>query len=169
MAQNDTLIIRAALEGKASIYRDIKIDASKSLYRLAEAIVSAFGFDFDHAFGFYSGLTRTSMLRKHPMYELFADIGEADPGVLSVKKTKIGEAFPAVPHAMMFLFDYGDGWHFRVTSTGAWKKIAKVRYPRAIASNGEAPEQYPDPEADDEDTARYAINLTTGEKIKFGR
>ncbi len=55
MAQNRTLIIRAAL-GK-SIYRDIEIEASKSLYRLAEAVVEAFDFCFDHAFGFYSGMT----------------------------------------------------------------------------------------------------------------
>ena len=49
------------------------------------------------------------MLRQHPMYELFADIGEANPGVLSVKKTKILRAFPAVGHTLLFLFDYGDG------------------------------------------------------------
>ena len=41
MAQNETLIVRAALERKASIYRDIEIEASKSLYRLAEATVAA--------------------------------------------------------------------------------------------------------------------------------
>ena len=58
MPQNDTAIIRAALERDASIHRDIEIEDAKSLYKLAEAIVSSFGFDFDHAFGFYTGLTR---------------------------------------------------------------------------------------------------------------
>ncbi|HWG06410.1 MAG TPA: hypothetical protein VG271_15475 [Beijerinckiaceae bacterium] len=53
MAQaTDTFIIHVALKGAASIYRDVEIEATKSLYKLAEAIVSAFGFDFDHAFGF---------------------------------------------------------------------------------------------------------------------
>ena len=55
MAQNGTLIIRVALDRKKSIYRDIEIEGSKSLYKLAEAIVTAFDFDFDHCFGFYSG------------------------------------------------------------------------------------------------------------------
>src|SRR4051794_34888320 len=77
-----------------------------------EAIAAAFDFDFDHAFGFYSGLTPAKMMREHPRYELFADIGEADPGVFGVKKTKVAQAFPAIGHTMMFLFDYGDGWHF---------------------------------------------------------
>src|SRR2546429_5395294 len=75
MAQNGTVIVRAALNHERSIYRDIEIETSKSLYGLAEAIVGAFDFDFDHAFGFYSGLTPARMTRQHPRYELFADMG----------------------------------------------------------------------------------------------
>ena len=167
MAQDATLIIRVALDGEASLYRDIEIEAAKSLYRLAEAIVSAFGFDFDHAFGFYSGLTDAKMRRVRPIYELFADMGEADAGVLGVKKTKIAQAFPQIGHSMLFLFDYGDEWRFRVTLTKMEKKVAKVRYPRIVATRGEAPEQYPDPDLDSEDVATYGINLATGEKIKI--
>ena len=107
MAQNDTLIIRVALEGKVSIYRDIEIEGSKSLYRLAEAIVSAFGFDFDHAFGFYSGLKPATMMRISPRYELFVDMGDADPGVLSVKKTKVAQAFPDIGYTMLFCLIMG--------------------------------------------------------------
>jgi hypothetical protein len=169
MAQNGTLIIRVALDRKKSIYRDIEIEGSKSLYSLAEAIVTAFGFYFDHCFGFYSGLTPTKMLRQHPMYELFADMGEADPGVLSVKKTKIPQAFPAVGHTMLFLFDYGDEWHFRVSLRGTGTKAAKVRYPRVVAAQGKAPPQYPDPDDDDEDTPAFGLNVLTGEKIVFRR
>jgi hypothetical protein len=150
MASSDTLIIRAALAGESSIYRDIEIEASKSLYQLAKAINIAFEFDFDHSFGFYSGLTPTTMFKKAPIYELFADMGEANSGVLGVKKTKITQAFPAVAHTMLFLFDYGDEWHFRVTLKGTGTKVAKTRYPRIVESSGESPEQYPDSEDDDE-------------------
>jgi Plasmid pRiA4b ORF-3-like protein len=168
MPQNDTLILRVALEHETSTFREIEIEASKSLYRLAEAIVAAFGFDFDHAFGFYSGLTPAKMMRTHPKYELFADMGEADPGVLSVKKAKVSEAFPAVGHTMVFLFDYGDDWRFRVRLTGTGTKVAKTRYPRVVASQGEAPAQYPDPEEfEDDDRPTFGINPVTGEKIKF--
>jgi hypothetical protein len=169
MSKDATLIIRAAPLGAASIYRDIEIEAGQSLYRLAEAIVSAFGFDFDHAFGFYSGRTPSAMYRTRPRYELFADMGEADPGILSVKKTKVADAFAAIGHTMLFLFDYGDEWLFRVTATKAAQKRAKVRYPRVVASRGEAPEQYPDADADDGDVATFGINLATGESIKIGK
>ncbi len=115
MASTETFLLRAGLDGEMSIYRDIEIEPSKSLYRLAEAIVTAFGFDFDHAFGFYSGLKPATLMRALPRYELFADTGDAAPGVGSVKKTRIAQAFPEIGHTMMFLFDYGDDWHFRVS------------------------------------------------------
>jgi hypothetical protein len=169
MAGTDTFILRAALQRSASIYRDIEIDPAKSLYRLAEATVSAFDFDFDHAFGFYTGLTPTRMHREFPKYELFADMGEADPGVLGVKKTKISQAFPEVGHTMLFLFDYGDDWLFRIALRSTGKKSAKTRYPRVVASRGEAPAQYPDADDDPAEQPSFGINPLTGEKIKFGK
>jgi hypothetical protein len=99
MTQNTTLILRASLDGQAATYRDIEIEASKSLYKLADAIVSAFDFDFDHAFGFYSGLTHPTMMSARPRYELFADMGDVDHGILGVKKTPVAQAFPSIGHA----------------------------------------------------------------------
>jgi hypothetical protein len=59
---------------KGNPYRTIALPQNASLYELAEAIIDAFNFDFDHAFGFYDNL-------KNPYnsttgYELFTDIGE---------------------------------------------------------------------------------------------
>lgn len=62
MAANGTLTFRVSLEPK--VYRDIEIAASATLYKLAEAIVSAFDFDFDHAFGFYDKLTGSITTRR---------------------------------------------------------------------------------------------------------
>jgi Plasmid pRiA4b ORF-3-like protein len=169
MKQNGTVTVRAALEHDNAIHRDIEIEASKSLYRLAEAIVGAFDFDFDHAFGFYTGLTPAKMMRQHPKYELFADMGDAEPGVFGVKKTKISQAFPAVGHTMVFLFDYGDEWRFRVSLKGTGARVPKARYPRIVATHGDAPPQYPDPDDLDEDKPRYLINLLTGAKIQIDR
>jgi hypothetical protein len=167
MAGPDTVIIRAALDGESSVFRDIEIDPSRSLYKLAEAICSAFNFDFDHAFGFYGG-DPFGRKRAQPRYELFADMGEADRDSLSVKKTKIAEAFPDIGRALLFLFDYGDEWRFRVKLKARGNKAAKTRYPCVVASGGEAPAQYPDPDEMPEDRPRYGYNLLTGEKIKIG-
>ncbi len=55
MTEPATLILRASLRSR--LYRDIEVSSSSTLADLAEAIVTAFGFDMDHAYGFYSKLT----------------------------------------------------------------------------------------------------------------
>ena len=72
MADTSTRIFRASLRGR--LYRDLELPSGASLEDLAAAIVGAFGFDFDHAFGFYGSLG----YRYHDAeerYELFADLG----------------------------------------------------------------------------------------------
>ncbi len=64
----------------------------------------------------------------------------------SVKKTSVARAFPKVGKKMLFLFDYGDEWLFRVEFTARGQKEPKRRYPKVLASVGKAPEQYPDPD-----------------------
>jgi hypothetical protein len=55
----------------------------------------------------------------------------------------------------LFIFDYGDEWHFNVAFRGAKDERApKTRYPRIVESHGEAPPQYTyaeDDWGDDED------------------
>src|SRR4051794_26198185 len=96
---------------RMNIVREIEVLSDRRLVELARAIVSAFGFDFDHAFGFYSALTGRDVMRSQPKYELFVDMGE-ETDSKSVKRTRIAEAFHRVGDKMLFLFDYGDDWLF---------------------------------------------------------
>jgi len=145
MPTASTRIFRVSLRPK--LYRDLEIQSDKSLYQLAESIVRAFGFDFDHAFGFYSKLT--DYYHDSPSkYELFADLENGDSDARSVKRTKIVQAFPTVDTKMMFLFDYGDEWRFKVELVGLGEKAPNARYPKTLASVGQAPPQYPDPDED---------------------
>lgn len=136
MADTSTRIFRASLRGR--LYRDIELPSGGSLEDLPKAIVDAFGFDCDHAFGFYSSLGH----RYHDAeerYELFADLGQADEGV---RRTKLSTAFPEPGKQMLFLFDYGDEWRFKVDLIGLGQK-GKAVYPRVVKRVGEAPPQYP--------------------------
>jgi Plasmid pRiA4b ORF-3-like protein len=151
MTEKQTLIFRAALPRRPSVYRDIELDSKTTLHDLAEAIVASFDFNFDHAFGFYTGLKGAQICKTFPKYELFADLGDAEPRVLGVMKIRAWQAFPEVGHTMLFLFDYGDEWHFKITLRAVGEKTAKTRYPRIIASVGKSPEQYPDPDEDFDD------------------
>jgi hypothetical protein len=133
--------VRVTLE--RGIYRDIELRSGASLYNLAQAILGAFGFDFDHAFGFFSN-TKGDVWRSPLRYELFADMGLREGNAKSVKRTKIEEAFTEVGSRMTFLFDYGDEWEFRTEVVGIGKPEAGAKYPRVVKTVGEAPPQYGD-------------------------
>ena len=141
MTEARTHVFRASLNPK--VYREFEVLSAKKLYDLGAATVWTFGFDFDHAFGFYSKLTG-SVFGSPIKYELFADIGESNAG--SVKQTRIGDAFPEIGAKMTFLFDYGDEWKFRIEVIDRRRKEPRIRYPRLLKTNGKAPEQYPDPD-----------------------
>jgi Plasmid pRiA4b ORF-3-like protein len=127
--------------------RHIEIESQKSLYQLAESVVQAFDFDFDHAFSFYSVLTG-NVLPSPIRYELFADM-DSESGARSVKCSKIAETFPKVGGKMTFLFDYSDGWEFRVELIGMGQMKPRTGSSNVLAMVGKAPAQYPD--ADEEE------------------
>jgi len=173
-----TLIFRISLPDDESspCWRDVEITADKPLSKLAEGIIDSFGFDFDHAYGFFSSLDY-HCYSSPVKYELFADMDDdmsSDlPGIskpLSVKKTKSGDAFIELGQKMQFLFDYGDEWRFLVELKEFGKKTSKTRYPRVIDTKGEAPLQYPDFDDENiqyEDGEPIGINPVTGEILRF--
>src|SRR5215470_12821063 len=141
MANAGTLVFRVSLDPK--LYRDIEIPSDKKLYDLAAAIVAAYGFYFDHPFGFYS-LLKGRIFSSPVRYELFADMDDiGDPSDAgSVERTRIHEAFPEIGHKMTFLFDYGDNWQFLVEVIGQNARERGVKYPKVRKKVGRAPKQY---------------------------
>lgn len=141
-----TSIFRTNLFYDKKVVREIEVLENLNLYQLAEAIVGAHDFDFDHAFGFFSTIGERYFDSKRK-YELFTDMedeGIEPTGAESVKKTKIGEVWHKKGDKMLFLFDYGDNWLWVVTLIGSGKKESKKKYPRILKKAGPAPEQYPD-------------------------
>lgn len=127
--------------------RKIKIAGSRSLYQFAKTITGAFGFSFDHAFGFYDTFGNLRDAKK--VYELFVDAGEeASPAAQGVKKTKVSQAFMKPGEKMLFLFDYGDEWRFSVELKDIRKTEEKESEPVILESVGKAPVQYPPCEED---------------------
>ena len=139
MTEPATLILRASLG--ARLYRDIEVSSASTLADLAEAIVAAFGFDMDHAYGFYSKLTG-KLFDSPRRFELMADM--EGRGSRSVKRTRVSAAFQNVGSAMTFLYDYGDEWRFRVDVIGTGLAQPGANYPRLVGKLGKAPPQYPD-------------------------
>lgn len=142
ISANDYVLDVSVNGNKGSARRLIQINSQSSLYKLAQTIVAAFDFEFDHCFGFYDTLDRKRQAKK--VFEYFPDVGE-DPTVpwaKSVKRSKVSEAFQSIGEKMIFLFDYGDGWQFfvRLAETRANSGSKKLII---LESSGETPEQYP--------------------------
>lgn len=133
------------LTRRPRVVRDIEVREDSSLYDLAEAILDAYGFDFDHAFGFFNQ-TGEDYSNSDQKYELFADMEDvaADhPESRSVRRTKVAEVWKILGDTMLFLFDYGDMWRFTVQLTGFGVARAKGEYPKILKKTGNPPEQYP--------------------------
>jgi len=125
------------VEGKP--FRVLAIPENFTLYKLAETIVDSFNFYFDHPFGFYDNIKKWN--QSDEGYELFADMGE-ESEFKGVKKTKVNSVFNQIGKKMLFLFDYGDQWHFIIELKGIELAREGVRYPFIVESVGEAPSQY---------------------------
>ena len=134
----------AVLEREEKAVRKIQIEADKTLYKFADAITKAFGFFFDHPFGFYSDLAKGGKDSKAG-FELFSDLDEGpiQPHYKGVEKVKIKEAFKVVGDKMLFVFDYGDNWHFSVELKEIREGENQGMKTAVIESTGKAPVQYP--------------------------
>jgi len=143
-----TYIIRVKFEARKKIYRDIELPENTSLYSFAKAILDAFGFDFDHLFGFgnkpgyYHSDIQYELKTEGSSFALFE--GESVPG--DVKKITISEVpfFSQIKDKMYFLFDFGDDWSFEIELRDFQEVKKDKEYPVILKVNGEAPEQYPE-------------------------
>ena len=127
-----------------NVWRDFEIDGSDTLENLAMAILDAYEFNSDHCYGFYSNL-KGDRSKSEEIYELFADQPESysNEKAKGVVRILIQSVFTRNKH-MLFLFDYGDQWEFRLKCTGVAAPEPKVKYPRVTGIKGDAPEQYPE-------------------------
>ncbi len=88
-----TYIFKIHLFDNPKIIREIEVLENINLYKLANAIIDTYSFDFDHAFGFFSNIGER-YFNSDRKYELFADMkdeGIESTGAESVEKTKVLE------------------------------------------------------------------------------
>jgi hypothetical protein len=67
-----------------------------------------------------------------------------------VKESLVSSVF-TLGKKLLYLFDYGDEWRFIVECQKVEKAEPRKHYPKLLEAKGEAPEQYPDEDFDEED------------------
>lgn len=115
-----------------NIWRKIEISGDDTLLSLHNAIQDAFDFDSDHLYSFFmDGKPWSDERISSPFEEEYPDADEV----------KIGELGLYVGQEFLYLFDYGDKWHFKIKLEEI-KKGDKPKEPRIIERKGKAPPQY---------------------------
>jgi hypothetical protein len=135
------------------VWRELEVAANQTLADLGDAIPEAFDFTDPHLWSFFlSG-------KPWDAPSEYARQGQTDPlggaRAPSAAQVRIDDVpFPGRDgtREFLFLFDYGDEWHFGVQLLGTSPTVAPgARYPRVVASAGAAPPQYPEDEDMDDD------------------
>jgi hypothetical protein len=114
-------------------WRRIAIPAKKPLSWLAEIILDAFDFDYDHLYEFNckDRFGRTIKIG-HPYME--------DPPFAD--QVKIGD-LPLEPGGKMtYIYDFGDNWQFDVQLEAINPPDSKIKKAKIVEIHGEAPKQY---------------------------
>ena len=129
-----------------SVWREIEIAANQTLADLGEASPLTFGFDDPHLWSFFLSGRAWDRDSEYALDSQPDPLG--GPRARAARRVLIRDVpWPGASSKkeFLFLFDYGDEWHFGVKLVRQSPTVeARVRYPRVVAQLGDAPPQYPD-------------------------
>lgn len=123
-------IFKVSLPGA---WRRIAVPANLKLSLLAELILNAFAFDYDHLYEFsYKDRFGRTVKVNHPYIETppFAN------------EVKVGDLTLPPGGRMTYVYDFGDNWKFDVHLERIESLNKKVNKPQLLESYGKAPQQY---------------------------
>jgi hypothetical protein len=114
-------------------WRRIATPGIGSFADMANAILAAFQFDFDHLYSFAFKDRFGRMVRiNHPAMD--------EPKW--AHETRFGEAGLAPGQHVDFFYDFGDNWRFTIVVESLEPSDAKLKKPKVIQRHGESPTQY---------------------------
>jgi len=126
-----TYVFKVALA--RDLWRRIEISADDTLLSLHRSIQEAYQFDDDHLYSFFMDGKRWSRERFTSPYD--------DEGP-HVDEPRIGELGLYVGQDILYLFDYGDEWEFRVELEEIRREGPKPGAPKVVVKKGRSPKQY---------------------------
>jgi len=135
-----------APEDARSVWREIEVAANQTLADLGEAIPLAFAFDDPHLWSFFLSGRAWDHDSEYALDSQPDPFG--GPRARVARRALIRDVpWPGASgkKEFLFLFDYGDEWHFGVKLVRQSPTVETgARYPRVVAQLGDAPPQYPE-------------------------
>jgi len=135
---HQTFIISVSL-GKGC-YRHLKISGRETLEELSDSILWAFDFANDHLHAFFMNNKAWDDTACYSSPYAENDCPSTDEHTIQSVGLKVGQKF-------LYLFDFGDEWHFQCKVLNILDEDTKET--ELIKIKGKPPEQYPDYEDDD--------------------
>jgi hypothetical protein len=137
-----------APEAASAVWREIEIASNQTVEELGNAIPLAFDFGDPHLWSFFLSGRAWDHESEYALHSEPDPFG--GPRARAAQRALIREMpWPGASgkKEFLFLFDYGDEWHFGVKRVRQSPMVETgARYPRVVARQGEAPPQYPDPD-----------------------
>lgn len=122
-------------------YRHIQISSSATLHQLHRAIINAFDFDDDHMYAFFMDNHYWSHSNVYLREKM-------DPADRLAKNCKLEKLHLSKGDQFKYIFDFGDEWRFQCKVLR--ELDVQTDIPGVIRSVGEAPEQYPEWDEDED-------------------
>ncbi len=124
------------------VWRRIGATGAMTLDDLAHAILRTFKFDSDHLYCF--------LLRDRFGVWVSVNAPDMEEGPRT-DETRLGDLPLHVGEAMTYVFDFGDDWRFTVVLEEVTAPDRRLREPTLLGGAGDAPEQWPSGDEDDEE------------------
>lgn len=133
------------------IWREIEIASNQTLEDLGDMIPWAFEFTDSHLWSFFLSGRAWDQSTEYALDTQTEGFGPAPRAARRVKIRDIPYPGKTGRKEFLYIFDYGDEWHFGVKLLGVIDTPeAGATYPRIVTEHGEAPPQYPDSEDEEE-------------------
>jgi hypothetical protein len=152
-------LLKVVLAYENEVWRTIAIREGQTLHDLHGVIYEAFDREEEHLYSFFFPHTRVKNfdLRKihrnsdeytHP-YAL-EDQGPFESNAQDASTVSVGTLGLKEGQEFYYLFDFGDSWWHQITVQKTGEGADDGTYPRILERKGESPEQYPDPDEEEE-------------------
>jgi hypothetical protein len=133
-----------------AVWREIEIAANQTLADLGDALPLAFDFDDPHRWSFFLSGRAWDRASEYALQSAGGGPSSRSAGRVQIRDVPLPGV--AGKKEFLFLFDYGDEWHFGVKLRRVSAQVEPgAQYPRLAASHGAAPPQYPNAEDDWDD------------------
>jgi hypothetical protein len=122
------------MEEDDTVFRDIEVLPTNSMFEFHQAILNAFGFDQKHEASFF---------KSNDNWQKGKEISlNKKEGALQLEKVALVQLIDDPHQKFLYIYDYKKEWNFccEILSIGSEK--SENKYPRLARKEGEAPKQY---------------------------